>query len=49
MDVAPATKDSCILQSEWKETTNKCELFNSGFEICCLAFRGDTGSIPIYK
>jgi hypothetical protein len=28
---------------------NVCEPYSNGFEICCLAFRGDTSSIPIFK
>lgn len=48
MDVAPATRDSCINYSNWVPSSG-CEVFSSGFEICCLTFRGDTASIPIFK
>ena len=46
VDVSEASSISCKQHSSWNYE-NECEYFDY-FDICCLGFRGDTGSEPLF-
>lgn len=47
LDLSAVVRESCLAQSSWETSDNECEIFSNKYEVCCLAFRGDTSSYPI--